>query len=55
MSNKDFYTLLFGIFVVLFVTTCSSNATEKIMQEEAIANGVAQYNPQTGEFEWIKK
>lgn len=55
MSNKDFYTLLIGLFIVLFVTTCSSNARERIMQEEAIANGAAQYNPQTGEFEWIKK
>ena len=55
MSNKDFYTVMFGLLFIAFVSTCSSTAGMEIMKEEAVASGVGQYNPQTKEFEWIKK
>lgn len=55
MSNKEFYTCLFVPLFIAFVSTCSSTAGMEFMKEEAVINGVGQYNPQTKEFEWRKK
>lgn len=55
MSEKDFYTWIFVLLIIMFVATCSSTASTKVMREEAVANGAGQYNAQTGEFEWIKR
>lgn len=55
MSEKDFYTWVFGLLFIVFVATCSSTAGIKVMKEEAVANGAGQYNARTGEFEWIER
>ena len=49
------WIVIFSLFAGSFVSSCTFTASEKIFQSEAIENGAAQYNPQTGEFEWIKK
>jgi len=36
------------VFVLVVMSTPVSN-----MQKQAIEHGVAQHNPQTGEFEWL--
>ncbi len=54
---KNVEAIFFGI--VIFVITVAfgihTYGVQKMFQSEAIENGAAQYNPQTGEFEWIKK
>jgi hypothetical protein len=49
------YVIIFSLFVGSLVSSCAFTASEKIFQSEAIENGAAQYNSQTGDFEWIKK
>lgn len=55
MSNKEFYTCLFVPLFIAFVAIYSCIVGMEFMKEEAVINGVGQYNPQTKEFEWIKK
>ena len=48
-------TLWIAIFAIFVAWGSHTIVLQKMFQSEAIENGAAQYNPQTSNFEWIKK
>jgi|694.fasta_scaffold00051_41 hypothetical protein len=51
MKNVEI-VLWLAIFAIFVAWYSSITVLERTFQSQAIENGAAQYNPQTGEFEW---
>jgi hypothetical protein len=54
ITGEGFLVFLFGMAVAFLI--CASLSWDEVdYKTPAIEAGCAQYNPQTGEFEWLNK
>ena len=52
MNDLPFFAFIMALIAALYMMLFYEIATNAV-EEKAIENGCAQYNPQTAEFEWL--